>query len=67
MGRSAKTLLALTIGQILGEEKSVLYLNMESYSGFENLFDLDNEKNLTDFFTSLGAGKILFMKNSKDL
>ena len=50
VGRSAKTLLALTIGQILGEEKSVLYLNMESYSGFENLFDLDNEKNLTDLF-----------------
>lgn len=53
VGRSAKTLLALTIGQILGEEKSVLYLNMESYSGFENLFDLDNVKNLTDLFYSL--------------
>lgn len=53
VGRSVKTLLALTIGQILGEEKSVLYLNMESYSGFENLFDLDNVKNLTDLFYSL--------------
>lgn len=50
VARSAKTLLALTIGQILGEEKAVLYLNMEAYSGFEKLFGLEDTGNLTDLF-----------------
>lgn len=43
-------MLALTIGQILGEEKAVLYLNMEAYSGFEKLFGLEDTGNLTDLF-----------------
>lgn len=50
VNRCSKTMLALTIGQILGEKKSVLYLNMEDYSGFETLFHLAQEQNLTDLF-----------------
>ena len=50
VGRCCKTLFALTVAQILGEEKQVLYLNMEDYSGFETLFHLEEVDNLTDFF-----------------
>lgn len=50
VGRCCKTLFALTVAQILGEEKQVLYLNMEDYSGFETLFHLEEADNLTDFF-----------------
>lgn len=35
VGRTQKTSFALTMGQILAKERAVLYLNMESYSGFE--------------------------------
>lgn len=47
-GRCGKTLFALTAGQILAEKKSVLYLNMEEYSGFEGIFRREYEKNLGD-------------------
>lgn len=53
VGRCGKTLFALTAGQILGEEQSVLYINMEAYSGFEQLFEKNYEKSLTDFFYEL--------------
>lgn len=36
-GGCFQTQLALTISQILGKEKNVLYLNLEEYSGFEEL------------------------------
>ncbi len=38
VGRTAKTSFALTMGQILSKEKPVLYLNLEEYAGFEQLF-----------------------------
>lgn len=50
VNRCSKTMFALTIGQILGEKKSVLYLNMEDYSGFETLFHLAQDQNLADLF-----------------
>lgn len=37
LGRCLKTSFALTLGQILAKERAVLYLNMEEYSGFEEL------------------------------
>ena len=37
LGRCLKTSFAWTLGQILSEEQTVLYLNMEEYSGFEEL------------------------------
>ncbi len=48
VGRSQKTSFALTLGQILARERTVLYLNMESYSGFEELLGEDYERNLSD-------------------
>ncbi|MDO4470305.1 MAG: hypothetical protein Q4C84_10725 [Bacillota bacterium] len=50
-------LFALTAAQILGEEKRVLYISMEDFSGLEQLFLQEYEKNLTDFFFSLRCGK----------
>ena len=48
VGRTQKTSFALTMGQILAKERAVLYLNMESYSGFERLlecsYDRGNER-----------------------
>ena len=35
LGRCLKTSFALALGQILAKERAVLYLNLESYSGFE--------------------------------
>lgn len=61
VSRCGKTLFALTVGQILGERKSVLYVNMEDYSGFDQLFSGHTGKNLTDFFYELRCkeGKML--------
>ena len=53
VARCGKTLFALTAGQLLGETKSVLYVNMEEYSGFGELFSMQIEKSLTDFFYEL--------------
>lgn len=39
---------ALALAQILGREKSVLYLNMEEYSGFEELFEKEYPYTLSD-------------------
>ena len=41
-------LLPLPWGQILARERAVLYLNKESYSGFEELLGEDYERNLSD-------------------
>ena len=48
VGRSQKTSFALTLGQILAKERTVLYLNMENYSGFEELLGEEYERNLSD-------------------
>lgn len=48
LGRTLKTSFALTLGQILSRDKVVLYLNMEEYSGFEELFQVKYEHNLSD-------------------
>lgn len=47
-GRSMKTSFALTLGQILAKDEAVLYLNMENYSGFEFLLNIQGEQNLGD-------------------
>lgn len=61
VSRCAKTLFALTAGQILAENKSVLYVNMEDYSGFEELFHREYEKNISDFVYGVRC------KNAKSL
>lgn len=50
LGRVGKTSFALALGQILAKSYSVLYLNLEPYSGFEDLFACSFERNLGDLF-----------------
>ena len=57
LGRCLKTSFALTLGQILAKERAVLYLNMEEYSGFEELFEKEYPYTLSDllYFVKQGS------------
>ena len=46
--RIGKTRFALELGKKIAQEKSVLYLNLEEYSGMEYYFPEKNENNLGD-------------------
>ena len=48
VGRCLKTSFALTLGQLMSKERAVLYLNLESCAGFEELFDTTYERTLSD-------------------
>lgn len=48
LGRCLKTSFALTLGQVLARERAVLYLNLEEYSGFEELMGRGFAHNLSD-------------------
>lgn len=57
VGRCLKTSFALTLGQLLGKNRPVLYLNMEEYSGFENLFGKSFPANLSDLLYYVRQGE----------
>lgn len=48
VGRCLQTGFALTLAQILGKEKKVLYLNFENFSGFSQMFGKGYEKDISD-------------------
>lgn len=48
LGRCLKTSFALTLGQILAKNKAVLYLNLEEFSGFEELLEKGFAHTLSD-------------------
>lgn len=48
VGRCLKTSFALTLAQILSRNRAVLYLNLESYAGFEQLFQITYDRTLSD-------------------
>lgn len=48
VGRTQKTSFALALGQILGRDRAVFYLNLESYSGFEQLLETHFDRGLSD-------------------
>lgn len=50
LGRCGKTLFALTAGQIWGESRTVLYLNLEDYSGWQGFSEKEPLRNLSDLF-----------------
>ena len=52
--RCLKTSIALTIGQILARQKPTLYLNMEEYAGFEEMFGRSFDENLSDLLYYTG-------------
>lgn len=57
LGRCLKTSFALTLGQILAKEKTVLYLNLEEYSGFEELFGQSFPGTLSDLLYFVRQGE----------
>lgn len=48
VARTRKTSFALTLGQILARNRAVLYLNLETFAGFEQLFSEQYERTLSD-------------------
>lgn len=48
VGRTQKTSFALALGQILGRDRAVLYLNLENYSGFEQILETHFDQGLSD-------------------
>ena len=48
VGRSLKTSLAMTMGAIMAKERACLYVNLESYSGFESLFHVEYTRTVSD-------------------
>lgn len=54
VARSGKTTFALTLAQILGRSRSVLYVNLESYSGFQDLLGSEGTSSLCDLLYYAG-------------
>ena len=48
VGRSGKTILALSLGQIIAEQKKTLYVNLEDYHGFAQLVHRGGGMDLAD-------------------
>ena len=46
--RIGKTSFALALGQVLGREKKVLYINLEDFSGFSSIFAREYDSDITD-------------------
>ena len=66
MGRCLKTSFAPTLGQILAKERAVLYLNLEEYSGFEEMLGKRVRANLSDllYFVRQENGNLIYKMNS---
>lgn len=62
ISRALKTSFALTLGQEMAKKSAVLYLNMESYSGFETLLKKDSLGDFSDllYFLRSGAGNLIY-------
>lgn len=57
LGRCLKTSFALTLGQVLAKERPVLYLNLEEYAGFEELFGRSFSGTLSDLLYFVQQGE----------
>ena len=57
LGRCLKTSFALTLGQILSRERPGLYLNLEEYSGFEELLGRSFQGTLSDLLYYIRQGE----------
>ncbi len=54
VGRTRKTSFALTMGQILARNHAVLYLNLETFAGFEQLLSERYDRTLSDLLFLAG-------------
>lgn len=66
VNRCGKTCFALTLGQILAMKKSVLYINLEEYSGFESLTGQAYPADISDvlYFLRQNKGNVIFKLNA---
>jgi cellulose biosynthesis protein BcsQ len=66
IGRTRKTCFALALGEVLAETKHVLYLNFEEFSGFEELFHTQYQKDISDliYFARQKEGGMIYKLNS---
>ena len=66
LGGCLQTCFALTLAQILGREKNVLYLNLEEYAGFEKLMQTKFTYTLSDllYFVEQGNSGVTVKMNS---
>lgn len=66
VSRAKKTSFALALGEILAETKQVLYLNLEEYSGFEELFHTQYRTDITDliYFARQKEESLVYKLNS---
>lgn len=59
--RSLKTSFAMTLGQILSENRRVLYINLEDYSGFNQLMKMSYMTDMSDLLYYISQGKPNFI------
>lgn len=66
IGRCGKTSFALTMGQILAQKTSVLYLNLEDCAGFSGITGKNYKGDLTDvmYYIRQKKGNVLFKLNA---
>ena len=66
LSRLFKTRLHFYIRQILAKERAVLYLNLEEYSGFEEMLGKGFAQNLSDllYFVRQENGNLIYKMNS---
>ena len=62
VNRCLKTSLALTMGQLLARNESVLYMNLEEYSGFSRLMGEEYKWDLSDVLYMCRQGTYNWMK-----
>lgn len=66
IGRTRKTFFSLALGEILAERKQVLYVNLEEFSGFEELFGTKYRADISDliYFARQKEGSLIYRLNS---
>ena len=66
VSRCGKTCFALTLGQILAQHQSVLYINLEDYSGFSSLLDRQASSDISDvmYFLRQNRGNVVLKLNA---
>ncbi len=65
--RTGKTTFSLALGAVHARERRTLYLNLEAYSGFEQMFMTSCEWNLGDLLYFLKKGKQGFLYKLKSM
>ena len=60
MGRTGKTGFALALGKEIAKKRRTLYLNLEEYSGFAELYPVDGGWTLSELLYFLKQGKSAF-------